>query len=951
MKRYDPKQIEKKWQDIWERKKLNIASENSRKKKYYVLVEFPYPSGEGLHIGHIRSYTALDIVARKRRAEGYNVLYPMGWDAFGLPTENYAIKTGIHPKIVTKKNTDTFRRQLKSLGFSFDWTREINTTDPHYYKWTQWIFLQFFKKDLAYKAKRPINWCPSCKIGLADEEVLDGNCERCGTKTEKRDKEQWMLAITKYADRLDRDLDDVDFLEKIKIQQRNWIGKSEGAEIDFDITGRKEKVTIFTTRPDTLYGATYLVLAPEHPLVAKFSEKISNKKELGEYVRKAAKKSEIERTTEGKEKSGVELKGVKAINPATKKEVPIYVADYVLAHYGTGAIMAVPAHDERDYSFAKKFKLPVVQVIEPVYEQTTEPGKIRKGEPYDERDAIIAIVKHWSEDKYMGLKWKEVAWGTFITGGIEKGQTAEEAAKMEIKEETGFLNPKLVTDFGRVHGKFYHVPKKVNRFAHARVLYFELQNESKAEVAEEEQKRHEVLWLREAELEKFLTPDTHKHSLRLLNGSQGSYRGEGILTNSGKFDGVDSGEAKKEITKFVGGRSKTTFKLRDWVFSRQRYWGEPIPIIHCKKCGMVPVPEKDLPVMLPNVKSYKPNSTGESPLAAISSWVNVTCPNCGEKAKRETDVMPNWAGSSWYFLRYADPKNKKTFAGKQALKYWIPVDWYNGGMEHVTLHLLYSRFWYKFLYDLKLVPGKEPYKKRTSHGLILAKGGVKMSKSKGNIVNPDSIVKLLGADTLRHYEMFMGPFDQAIVWNTDAVAGSRRYLERVFKLIEKVEKGKEHKKQVVNSALESLFHQTIKKVTEDIEELKMNTVLSQLMILLNAFEKEEKISRMNYATYLRLLAPVAPHITEELWNMLGEKSSIHLEPWPQWDPKKLLSESVSIAVQVNGKLKATVSISRDLDDDEAQGVALAHPNILRIVFGKTIKRIVYVKGKIVNIVM
>lgn len=816
MKKYDPKKIEKKWQAVWERKKLNVASGNSRKKKYYVLVEFPYPSGEGLHTGHIRSYTALDVIARKRRAEGYNVLYPMGWDAFGLPTENYAIKTGIHPKIVTKKNTDTFRRQLQSLGFSFDWSREINTTDPGYYKWTQWIFLKFFEHKLAYKAKRPINWCLNCKIGLADEEVVDGHCERCGGETEKREREQWMLAITKYADRLDKDLDSVNFLEKIKIQQRNWIGRSEGFEIDFYTSDKKEKITVFTTRPDTLFGATHLVLAPEHPLVSSLSKKTSNAKEVAEYVKTAKNKPEIERTAEGKEKTGVELRGVKAINPATKKEIPIFVADYVLSHYGTGAIMAVPAHDERDYAFAKKYKIPVVEVIEPIYLQTTEQGKIRDGEVFE-------------------------------------------------------------------------VSKK------------------------------------------------------------GPFAGSGILTNSGKFSGMDSEKAKIEIVKFVGGRPKVTFKLRDWVFSRQRYWGEPIPIIHCAKCGMVPVPEKDLPVELPNVKSYRPGDTGESPLADISSWVNVKCPNCKGKAKRETDVMPNWAGSSWYFLRYTDPKNKKAFAGKQPLKYWMPVDWYNGGMEHTVLHLLYSRFWHKFLYDLKLVPTKEPYGKRTSHGLILAEGGVKMSKSKGNVVNPDSIVKLLGADTLRHYEMFMGPFDQSIGWNTDAVAGSRRFLERVFKLFDRVERGKA--KGVQNKKLESLFHQTIKKVSEDIEGLKMNTALSQMMILLNSFEKEEKISYIHFATFLRLLAPFTPHVAEELWVLLGEKSSIHLEPWPKWDKKKIVSDTFSIPIQINGKLKTTITLSRDLSEDEVKGTALAHPEIMRVILGKTILRVIYIPGRIINIVI
>lgn len=970
MKKYDHKKIEKKWQALWERKKLNVAKSASHKKKYYTLVEFPYPSGDGLHTGHIRSYTALDIVARKRRAEGYNVLYPMGWDAFGLPTENYAIKTGIHPKIVTKKNTDTFRRQLKSLGFSFDWSREINTTDPHYYKWTQWIFLQFLKKGLAYKAKRPINWCPSCKIGLSDEEVVDGNCERCGAATEKKEKEQWLLAITKYADRLDKDLDDVDYLEKIKIQQRNWIGRSEGAQIRFQVIAdsksqKKDRcadINVFTTRPDTLFGATYMVLSPEHSLLKDLESKIQNKEEVKKYVAAAKKKDEIERTAEGKEKTGVELKGVKAINPANKEEIPIFIADYVLAHYGTGAIMAVPAHDERDFAFAKKFNLPIKEVIEPTYTQTTDPGNVKEGEPYDHREAIIAIVKHWKEDKYIALKWKKVAWGTFVTGGIEKGQTPEMAAKAELREEVGYTDAKFIKDFGVVHGKFYHVPKQTNRNAHARVIYLELQSNVRTEVSKEEEAIHEVLWLTAKELKTFLTPDTHQHALRQLLGEQGPYVGYGTLANSGQFDRLESEEAMKKITDFVGGKMVVTYKLRDWVFSRQRYWGEPIPVIHCGKCalrdpsgqGIVPVPEKDLPVLLPNVKSYKPNDSGESPLADIASWVNVKCPECKGKAKRETDVMPNWAGSSWYFLRYTDSKNRKAFASKQNLKYWTPVDWYNGGMEHTVLHLLYSRFWHKFLYDLKLVPTKEPYKKRTSHGLILAEGGAKMSKSKGNTVSPDTIVKLLGADTLRHFEMFMGPFDQAIAWNQDAVAGSRRFLERVWRLFEKVENPGARGKKVhvgTDKNLESLFHQTIKKVSLDIEELKMNTALSQLMILLNAFEKNEKVSRAHFETYLRLLAPFAPHVTEELWALLGEKASIHLEPWPKWDEKKLKSDYMTLPVQINGKTRATIVITRGLSEEYIEGTVLAHPDVLKHIAGKKIRKVIYIPERIINIVI
>ncbi len=1089
MKKYDPKKIEAKWQKVWDRKKLNTAKSNSHKKKYYVLVEFPYPSGEGLHTGHIRSYTALDVLARKRRAEGFNVLYPMGWDAFGLPTENYAIKTGIHPKIVTKKNTDNFRRQLKSLGFSFDWSREINTTDPKYYKWTQWIFLQFLKNGLAYKAKRPINWCLKCKIGLADEEVVGGACERCGSETEKRDKEQWMLAITKYADRLHKDLDDVDFLEKIKIQQRNWIGRSEGAEISFQLSAdsfqedreiysyvmgvgviddelisigvkihkktqdgsykitipkdkiknyekliakvlkpgfwneyvddqvvfifknkqgkidrlvwnetdeanllnlcneyaeynfksmrsmlegqdwyssklkakslKLEAVSVFTTRPDTLFGATYLVLAPEHNLIKNLESRIMNYEEVRKYADDAKRKSEIERTSEGKEKTGIELKGIKAINPANKEEIPVYVADYVLGHYGTGAIMAVPAHDERDWDFAKKYGLPIREVVMPVRIDHTNPHV--PGKKVIERKAIQAIVRNTKTGKILCLKWKKQPWTTFIVGGIEGNEDIVEAARREVLEETGYKNLKYVRTLGgTVKSEFFAAHKDENRVAYFNVVYFELENEDANEISVEEKEKHEPIWLdiKDIRSDTMQCGELDIWLHRLQSGNDASTE-DGLMINSGNYNGKNSELIKKEITESVGGKWVTTFKLRDWVFSRQRYWGEPIPVIHCDNCalknpsgqGMIPVPEKDLPVLLPNVKSYKPTDNGESPLSAISSWVNVKCPVCKGRAKRETDVMPNWAGSSWYFLRYADTKNKKTFASKQALKYWTPVDWYNGGMEHTTLHLLYSRFWHKFLYDLKLVPTKEPYSKRTSHGLILAGGGVKMSKSLGNVVNPDSIVRLLGADTLRHYEMFMGPFDQSIAWNGDAIAGSRRFLERVFKLFEKVEKTKPVKKQPNNQNLDLILNQTIKKVTDDIEELKMNTALSQMMILLNEFEKEEKISKNDYGIYLKLLAPFTPHMAEELWIALGEKSSIHLEAWPKFDSKNLFSDNIKLPVQINGKVRATIEVKRDTSEDDLQKMALAHPDILKFISGKNIKRVIYVKNRVMNIVL
>ena len=975
---YDHTKIEKKWQKYWASKKIFQAKDKSDSKKFYALIEFPYPSGDGLHVGHPRPYIGMDVISHKRRMQGYNVLYPIGWDAFGLPTENYAIKTGVHPEVVTKNNTDTFRRQIQSLGISFDWSREINTTDPKYYKWTQWIFLQLLKKGLAYKKKMAINWCPKDLIGLANEEVIDGKCERCGTPVEKREKEQWMLAITKYAERLDKDLDDVDYLERIKIQQRNWIGKSEGAEIDFEILGSEEKIKVYTTRPDTIFGVTYVVLSPEHPWVSELLGRIQNKMEVEKYISDVKKKTDIERTAVDKEKTGVELKGLKAINPATKEEIPVWIADYVLADYGTGAVMAVPAHDERDNQFAQKYDLPIKEI--------------------------------------------------------------------ELKD-------------------------------------------------------------------------------------------------------------KKEMTEKYG-TSVTKFKLRDWIFSRQRYWGEPIPVVHCEKCGIVPLPEKDLPLKLPKVKNYKPTETGESPLAAISKWVNTKCPRCIEdkkkekyfifdfdgvlgdtwnatveacfamgdyptkeestarifkhfdnmpdysrqisktseeeeenlrwiktfgekmldheidlfhgfirelkkykntkiavvssgaksyvnptlkksglnfshvltfedhsskeekvekvcrdwgvdikevfyftdtkadvyelegimdktkiigcawgfqgleklkevlperqilknfrdihnffnldcKATRETDTMPNWAGSSWYYLRYTDPKNKKVFADQDKLKYWTPVDWYNGGMEHTTLHLLYSRFWHKFLYDIGVVPTKEPYQKRTSHGLILAQGGEKMSKSKGNVVNPDSIVKTVGADALRVYEMFMGPFDQHIAWDENGIVGTRRFVEKVWKLREKVV-------EESISSNEMLLHKTIKKVSEDIEDMKFNTAISSMMILTNEMEKQMNLSKSDYQSLLKLLSPFAPHVAEELWSSLGNRQSIFTSTWPMYDPQKLVSTSIKIMVQVNGKIRASLDIGRDLSDKELENEAMNLPEIKKWTEGKEIQKIIIIKGKVVNIVI
>ena len=819
MRAFDHKAIEEKWQERW-REKKSFSAKKSSKEKSYLLIEFPYPSGAGLHVGHVRSFTAMDVVARKRRREGKEVLYPIGWDAFGLPTENYAIKTGRNPKDITKENTDTFRRQLKALGLSFDWDREVNTTDPSYYKWTQWIFLKLFEKGLAYKAEIPINWCPNDKIGLANEEVVEGKCERCGTEVEKRKKEQWMLRITEYAQRLYDDLETVDYIERAKVQQKNWIGPSEGALIDFKIVGSEKMIRVFTTRPDTLFGATYMVLSPEHPLINKISEKIQNMREVEAYVSESAKKTEFERNNIEKEKTGVKLKGVLAINPANKEEIPIYIADYVMMGYGTGAIMAVPAHDERDNLFAKKFDIPIRAVVLPSY--------------------VGGCVRTWMTSN-------------------------------SYRNEDDVLQV---------------IAEKVTK-------------------------------------------------------GESVYVGSGILTSSTTFNGTDSEDAKKRITEAVGGTWKTTYKLRDWVFSRQRYWGEPIPVVSCPKCGLVPVPESELPVELPHVEKYEPTDSGESPLATIEEWVNTTCPKCAGPAKRETDTMPNWAGSSWYYLRYCDPHNDKRLASKEALEYWTPVDWYNGGMEHTVLHLLYSRFWHKFLFDIGVVPTSEPYQKRTSHGIILASDGEKMSKSRGNVINPDDITLRFGADALRVYEMFMGPFDQAIAWSENGLVGARRFLERIVDLHEKVAD------VPLTDNLEYLTHKTVEKVSSDIEELKMNTAVATLMEYSNELGKSEQVPKEGYRILLLLLAPFAPHLTAELWENLGENTEIHEALWPSYDQDKLIKKTVTIGIQVDGKIRGEVTLPTSVSDAEAFEKALQDGNVQKWIKGEIIKKI-YVPGRIIS---
>ena len=801
-KPYNHKVVEKKWQKVWDDEKAFAATDVYSKPKYYALVEFPYPSGQGLHVGHPRPYTALDIVARKRRMQGYNVLYPMGWDAFGLPTENYAIKNKVHPKIVTANNVAHFKDQLHSLGYSFDWDREINTTDPNYYKWTQWIFLKLFKAGLAYKKEMPINWCTSCKVGLANEEVVNGRCERCGSEVVRKVKSEWMLKITEYADKLIEGLNDVDYIERVKVSQRNWIGKSTGAEVDFSIKGKEDKLRIYTTRCDTLFGVTYMVVSPEHPYLDKYKAEIKNWSEIEAYREAASKKSDFERAELAKDKTGVQIDGLVAVNPVNGKEVPIWVSDYVLMSYGTGAIMAVPAHDERDWEFAKKFNLPIIQVV------------AKNGEAVDVNEAAFTDVA------------------------------------------------------------------------------------------------------------------------------------TGVLINSDFLNGLEVKDAKEKMISYLEekgiGTAKTNYKLRDWVFSRQRYWGEPIPIVECEKCGYVPIDESELPLMLPEVESYMPTDNGESPLAAMTDWVNTTCPCCGGPAKRETDTMPQWAGSSWYFLRYCDPHNDKALASPESLKYWLPVDWYNGGMEHTTLHLLYSRFWHKFLYDQKVVPTPEPYQKRTSHGMILGENGEKMSKSRGNVVNPDDIVREYGADTLRTYEMFIGAFDLAASWSEDGVKGCRRFLERVWKLqdIMTDEEG-------YSADLETKMHQTIKKVSNDFENLKYNTAIAAMMALINDFYKKNAVTKGEYKTLITLLNPVAPHITEELWQIVGGEGYLYQTTWPEYDEAKTVESTVEIAVQINGKTKGTITIGKDDAKDDV--IAKAKESIADKLTGNIVKEI-YVPGRIVNIV-
>ncbi len=1132
MEGYDHKKIEKKRRDAWRKSDLYKAADSVKgKDNFFLLTEFPYPSGN-LHVGHWYAFALPDILARYMRMKGKNVLFPMGFDAFGLPAENAAIKNKLNPRRWTEKNIEYMKQQIASMGASFDWSREVQTIDPAYYKWTQWQFLQFFKKGLVYQKDTAVNWCPKDKTVLANEQVVDGKCERCDSVVEQKLMLQWNIKITEYADRLIDDLEPLDWPQEIKESQKNWIGRSEGAEIDFPLvldadkkkytylylhgyksqadrprshwyraglealghtvvipqlpgtehpieseqvetalsatewnentivvghslgaivamkallkSGKKigglilvapaldpesaakaprtglnkefkkpfhetfdwnidyEKIKtltdrrvilsdlkedhrveylrelskkidgqlvettaveehftgdtepdvlmwlrptarVFTTRPDTLFGATYLVLSPEHlwvQLALKHRTVLKNNDAVQKYVDDAKRKSDMDRQT-SKEKTGVQLEGVYAINPANGEKIPLYVADYVLATYGTGAIMAVPAHDERDYEFAQKFNIPITRVVDPVLTQTSGSSAFKEGEEYQDSDGVIAVVKHWAEDKYLGLKWKGTDWVTLLTGGIDDGYTAEQTVLKEISEETGYKNAKVARQLATIHSKYFHVPKDKNRFGHAPTFYVQLTDGEREEISAEEESKHELVWLTPAEMASALTAVSHREALSILK--TGVYTGAGMLTNSGEFDGMMSGEAKAKITEKFG-RKKTTYKLRDWIVSRQRYWGVPIPIIHCEKCGPVAVPDKDLPVKLPDVEDYLPTGDGKSPLAKVESFVNVECPNCKKPAKRETDTLDTFVDSSWYFLRYTDPKNKKEFADRESQDHWMPIDLYSGGAEHTTMHLLYSRFWHKALYDLGLVKDPEPYKKRMNRSLIMGPDGQKMSKSRGNVIDPDEVVDRLGADTVRMYLAFIGPYNEVsnYPWNPDGVVGVRRFLERIFRLQEIVQKDDVPE---LNAAL----HRTIKKVGDDIEVLKFNTAISSLMIFLNKVEKKKSIGERQWAFLLKLLEPFAPFIADELWSRSGHKSDLLEEEWPQYDEGQMREQTITIAVQVNGKTRAQIQVPSDAD--KAAVETQAKEAIATRILGKKIEKTIVVPNRLVNFVV
>lgn len=982
MQQYNPSEIEKKWQDIWEKSEINKAGQDPNKKKYYCLDMFPYPSGSGLHVGHWRGYVLSDVAARVKKIEGFNVLHPMGWDAFGSPAENDAIKKGIHPKVSTENNIASIRPQLKKIGACYDWDREVNTTDPYYYKWTQWTFIQMFKKGLAYKKEMPINWCPSCKTGISNEDVVNGQCERCGTEVTKKNLNQWMIRITAYADRLLKDLNELnEWPEKVRKMQADWIGRSEGSLVKFKVNVSRDgkcedleeslrdnySIDVFTTRADTLYGCTYIVMAPECNYTAELRSYVSNLKEVDNYIVETKKKSNIDRMSgDDKEKTGVKLEGITAINPINGREVDVFITDYVIADYGTGAVMAVPAHDERDYAFAKKYNLEIIESIRPLIKNQKGPDAVREDVSFTHRNAILAIIKDPENGKFLCLKWKKIDWSGFVIGGIEEGEDLISAAKREIQEETGYKNLKFIRTIGDpVDSQFYHVLKNENRWAHFQGVYFELENNEHEEISDKEKEIHDVLWVDQKDVERFINAEDMKLIWQRFESGSDCYPGYGILVNSGEFTELSSEEGKKKITEKLEndglGGFVTNYKIRDWVFARQRYWGEPIPIVNCEKCGLVPMDEKDLPLLLPEIEKYEPTGTGESPLAAVTDWVNTTCPQCGGPAKRETDTMPQWAGSCWYFLRYADPKNKEQMFSPESLKYWLPVDLYVGGVEHAVLHLLYSRFWVKFLYDIGVVDFKEPFTHLFNQGMVY-KLGAKMSKSKGNVVSPDDIIEKYGTDALRAYELFVAPPDQDAEWSDSGVPGVYRFLKKYWDIGQEVLAEKEsistedilsESFEIGETELEVATHKLIKKFNEALGSFRYNTLVSTLMEFTNYISTKKDLLKKYPQPYLvltLLLSPLCPHVAEEVWKEFGFEESIFSGRyfWPKHDENKIREENITIIVQENGKLKANILIPADSEETTVLDICKKDEKISQVMDGA--KKVVYVKNRLINFV-
>ncbi len=983
MEKYDPRKIEPKWAKRWIEEKTFVPDLKKAKNPYYALFMFPYPSAEGLHIGNFYAFTSIDVMAKYKKLRSFDVFEPIGWDAFGIHSENYALKIGEAPSRMLKRTIQNFRAQIQAAGLSCDWTREVDTTAPEYYKWTQWIFGKLFEKGLAYQKEALVNWCPDCKTVLADEQIEgEGLCERCGTMVEKRKMKQWFFKITAYAERLLSGLKDMNWSDITKSAQKNWIGKSEGAEFELSIKNHELKIKVFTTRLDTVFGMTFALIAPEHELVQKLKKQITNWGEVEKYIEQTKKKTDLQRQTEMKDKTGVELKGVEVINPFTKKTIPLFASDFVLAHYGTGAVMAVPGHDQRDFEFAKKFNLPIEKVIEPCFYQLTEPGKIKEDESFEEREAIAALVKHWEKDEYIGLEWKEVAWKTLITGGAEKGQSPEEGARMEILQETGYKNLKLIKELPMVHSKFYHVPKKVNRFAHFRVFYFELENGEQENISKEEQARHKVVWVPKDKMNNFFTAESHNYIWQKLNSQEEAYTDDGVLNNSGKYNFLTSTEARKKLTVWLKkegiGQGTLNYKLRDWCISRQRYWGPPIPVIYCRKClenpksqipnpkkisnsknknfqatiidgieyAIIPVPEKDLPVRLPDLtKGWEPAGNGKGPLANVKSFIQTGCPKCGGEAQRETDVMDNFLDSAWYFFRYISTKDDKKIFDEKLGKKWLPIDIYIGGNEHAVLHLMYTRFITMFLHDLGLIDFDNPFKRFRANGMILKDGG-KMSKSKGNVVNPEEYGEKIGYDALKTYLLFIGPLVEDRNFSDKGIMGAVHWAERVFNL--QVRISAEHQD---NEKLIRKLHKTIKSVAEDMENQKYNTAIAKLMEITNVFYEYEKISLKIWEKFLVIVAMFLPALSEELWSQSGHTESIFKQKWPEYNLALIQDEEIELVIQVNGKVRDRIEVPSGIAEKEATKLAKQSQKIQNFIGAKPIKKVIFVKNRLINIVI